>query len=142
MVFAQRYGFEAIYSIELDRALYEQAVERFRGFSHIEILQGDSGDVLPVLLAQFDRTCLFWLDGHYSGGGTARGESETPVMKELVAILAHPLQHVILIDDARLFTGHEGYPSIADLREWVARRRPEYTMTVEGDVIRLVGTER
>ena len=38
---------------------------------------------------------------------------------------AHPVRrHLVLIDDARLFTGTAGYPTIEELRGWIARERP------------------
>ena len=45
-----------------------------------EILQGDSTDVLPEVVEKMDEPTLFWLDGHYSGGITASGEQETPIV--------------------------------------------------------------
>ena len=139
MVAASEKCFQAIYSIELDDALFEKAAERFRSISHIRVIKGDSGDVLPVLLDQIDGPCLFWLDGHYSGAGTGRGEEDTPVSKELEAILSHNCgKHVVLIDDARLFTGLDGYPTLAGVRKMLISRQAEWVMKTEHDIIRLV----
>jgi len=56
---------------------------------------------------------LFWLDGHYSGEGTACGDQVSPILQELDLIKAHPRRdHCILIDDSRLFTGVDGYPTL------------------------------
>lgn len=141
MVFAQQFQFDELYSIELDQTLFQRATERFRTQPHIRILQGDSGKVLPVLIPGIGRRCLFWLDGHYSGGETARGESDTPVMQELEAIFADPRDHVILIDDARLFTGKDGYPTLERLRSWVLERTKGYSVTMEDDIIRIVKSD-
>ena len=44
----------------------------------------------------------FWLDGHWAGGGTARGKYESPLIQELEAIGRHHIKtHTILIDDIR-----------------------------------------
>jgi hypothetical protein len=49
---------------------------------------------------------LFWLDGHFCGGVSAHGDKGTPILEELNLILSHRVkEHVILIDDARLFNG-------------------------------------
>ena len=66
-------NFEHIVSIELDKELYENAAKFFRKDKHIEIIQGDSSKVLPEILKNINQRCLFWLDGHFSGGITAKG---------------------------------------------------------------------
>jgi hypothetical protein len=44
---------------------------------------------------------MFWLDRHYSGGFTAKGEKDCPIIEELDAISnGSHLKHSILIDDA------------------------------------------
>ena len=57
------------------------------GYQHVYILQGDSTHVLSAILGKISQPCLFWLDAHCSGGQTARGELETPIMWELSCIL-------------------------------------------------------
>jgi hypothetical protein len=47
--------------------------------------------------------------------------------------------HVALIDDARLFDGTDDYPTLDDLRRWLAERRPAWVMEVADDIIRLHG---
>ena len=79
MVEAQRDHFKKIYSIELSEKLFNKAQKRFKDHLHIKIVQGDSGTVLNKLMAEIDRPALFWLDGHYSGGITAKGDKECPV---------------------------------------------------------------
>ncbi len=122
MVFALRNAFQKIYSIELSADLCKKARTRFSKFDHIEIWQGDSGSILPSLLKEIDKPCLFWLDSHYSSGITARGELETPIMKEISGILGHPHapRHVLLIDDARCFKGEGDYPALGLLKDFLA----------------------
>jgi len=138
MVAAVRKHFERIYSIELGPELAERARDRFAGDPGVTILCGDSGTVLPGLLGTIERPCIFWLDGHYSGGNTALGEVATPILRELDGILdLAPGSHVILIDDARLFTGEDGYPRLEDVSELLRHRRPSAAFAVEDDVIRI-----
>jgi hypothetical protein len=130
--------FRRIYSIELSKELFENARERFLSRESVTLLQGDSAEVLPRLLVQIDEPCLFWLDAHYSGGGTAQGRVLTPIFEELERILNHPLwTHVILIDDACDFVGAEGYPTIAELKDFVCARRPGWKFHVRDDIIRI-----
>lgn len=57
---------------------------------------------MPQIVAELGHPALFWLDGHYSGGGTAKGKQETPISLELRAVLDAPASvRVFLIDDVR-----------------------------------------
>ena len=138
MVHAMKKYFSKIISFELDQKLAAQAQERFADNDHIQIIQGDSGKLLGDYLATINEPCLFWLDGHYSGGITAKGSLETPIKNELNAILSHRVPgHVILIDDARCFTGENDYPMLDELKTFVAERKPNHKFSVETDVIRI-----
>ena len=138
MVHAMRKLFARILSFELDPNLAAQAQQRFANDNHIQIIQGDSGKLLGEHIANINEPCLFWLDGHYSGGITAKGSLETPIKNELSAILSHPVDgHVILIDDARCFTGANDYPTIDELQAFVAERKPNHKFSAEHDVIRI-----
>src|ERR1700733_2673124 len=83
---ALREQFQQLYSIELSHELAVRAQYRFRKHSKIKIIEGDSGAVLPTLLSNIHTRCLFWLDGHYSGGVTAQGNIDTPINQELKII--------------------------------------------------------
>ncbi|PTY02947.1 hypothetical protein DB346_08015 [Verrucomicrobia bacterium LW23] len=136
MIHAVAPHFGKIISIELDQRLWQRARTRFADRPHITLLQGDSGTVLGEVQPTLDAPCLFWLDGHYSGSATARGESDTPIVAELNHIFASSqLPHVILIDDARLFGTAADYPTFEYVRNLTAERRPGWTVTLEDDVI-------
>ena len=138
-VFACLGSFDRIYSIELATELFQRASDRFAGDSHVEILQGDSTYVLPAILEKISEPCLFWLDGHYSCGTTAQGEQDTPIRAELRAILDHRVKgHVVLIDDARLFAGRNGYPTLSDVKEVVLCTNPLACYSVKDDIVRLL----
>jgi hypothetical protein len=139
MVAAQQRNFSRIYSIELDHVLYQAAKERFSSNPSVTIIEGDSGLVLPKLLDEIAGPCLFWLDGHYSAGVTAKGDRDTPISAELSAIVRHSCRdHIILIDDARCFNGEHDYPRIEDLIESLRAQRPGVEIIVDTDVIRVV----
>lgn len=137
MVEAQRENFKKIYSIELSERLFTKAKKRFKAFSHITILQGDSGIVLNKLVPSIDQPAIFWLDGHYSGGITALGEKECPVPEELNAILESKFDHVILIDDARLFNGTNDYPTIEEIKGIFRAKGKNYNIETRDDIIRI-----
>ena len=124
MLEATRHRFRLLHSIELDAGLTATAKLRFAGRNHIHIHQGDSATVLPSLIAQLPSDpVVFWLDGHYSGPGTAKGNSVTPILQELAVIAgSRGKRDAIIIDDVRLFGGDPAYPTLAALRKNIAER--------------------
>lgn len=95
-------GFSCIYSIELSASLHAHCKNRFAWNPGVHLVLGDSSTVLSLVLDTIDAPATFWLDGHYSSGITARGKTNTPILKELEAIAQHPIKnHTILIDDVR-----------------------------------------
>ena len=135
--------FDRVLSIELDGRLWENAVQRFRAQPQVTIMQGDSGEVLAHALARFDGPCLFWLDGHYSGGTTAKAERNTPILAELQAIRRYMNPyHVILIDDARLFDGTDDYPTHDKVVDMLQAMNPEYTVRVVDDMYQAFAVKR
>lgn len=116
MVEASASHFRNVYTIELDPSLHRRAVSRLGHLPNVTFLLGDSGSILSDVLRQVSGPAVFWLDGHYSGGVTARGEDDTPVLRELAQIFAaNRSGDVLLIDDARCFDGRNDYPTIEAL---------------------------
>lgn len=138
MVTAQLKNFKKIFTIELSEELYNNALIKFRKNENVEIFKGDSGKLLPDVLAMLKSRSIFWLDGHYSAGITARGEKASPIYEELEAIFNNNnYKHVILIDDARCFNGENDYPTILELKNYIKRRNPSYCFEIKDDIIRL-----
>jgi hypothetical protein len=138
MVEAMKHVFQKIYSIELSQELYEKAQQRFAGQGSIHLIQGDSGVELGKLMDQIDQPTLFWLDGHYSAGITAKGEKDTPIYEELSHVFGLPQKgHVILIDDARCFGKDPAYPSLEEMTEFIRSKRPDAGIEVKDDSIRI-----
>jgi hypothetical protein len=51
--------------------------------------------------------------------------------------MANNLEHVLLIDDAHLFNGQHGYPDIEFLDKLIKKYRPEYSVYLENNIIRV-----
>lgn len=101
-------GFEEVYSIELAPNHYKQCRMRFKHNPQVHLYFGDSSVVLKTILETITEPVTFWLDGHYSWGTTAKGATNTPILKELEIIAQHPIKtHTILIDDVRQFGAME-----------------------------------
>jgi len=136
MIAAQVPRFDRLTTIELDPNLYEKACQRFCDCKKVQVLRGNSRNVLPHVLESLTEPTLFWLDGHYSGGITAREESDTPIVEELTAIFSgYPHPHVILIDDARLFRKGSDYPSLEFVSHMLQQYRAGWKLSVADDVI-------
>jgi hypothetical protein len=136
MVAYCRTSFSTIYSIEIDSELAANAQRRFRNDRNIRVLHGDSGKLLPGILSEVNEPAVFWLDGHFSGPGTGRGEKDTPLEEELDAIAQHHIKkHVILIDDARLF-GTTDYPALEILKRKLIAINPQCRLEVSDDILR------
>jgi len=145
MLAAMREDFDSLTSIELSEELFRRAQVRFAGDPKITLLNGDSKDVLEGLVPSIDQPTLFWLDAHYSGAWhedfeeTAGGDRPLPIYEELEAVFASDYQHVVFIDDARLFTpAHENWPSVEDIRSFVKEHQPDRTVLVSEDIIRVL----
>ena len=138
MIYAMKDHFREIYSIELSDQFYKRAGIAFRNYPHVHLVPGNSAHALGGVMDRISERCLFWLDGHYSGGITASAEDRSPIRAELEVILRHPVKdHVILIDDANCFDGEHGYPSIFEMYQLVVNRFPQYEMQVFDNVIQL-----
>jgi hypothetical protein len=139
MVEAQKTRFKKIVSIELGVDLYKKAKKRFSNVKNVIIVQGDSGKVLPKILLDINEPAIFWLDGHYSAGITAKGDKECPIFEELDSIFnSKKFNHILLIDDARCFIGEGDYPTIEKLTEYIRSKNEKYKVEVKYDIIRYV----
>jgi len=139
MVEAQKTRFKKIFSIELGVDLFEKAKRRFINDQNVTIIQGDSGKVIAKIIHDLNEPAIFWLDAHYSLGITAKGDKECPIFEELNAILNDKKNnHILLIDDARLFIGQSDYPTLEKLTSYVIGRNKNYLVEVKHDIIRYV----
>lgn len=142
--------FKSIHTIELSERLFKSSKDKLSQFKNIHCYLGDSANMLPIILEQTasDNVMIF-LDAHWSGGtATARGEDNTPILRELKAIQNHlPKKFVIIIDDVREFCGFPnkrryyclgGYPSIQQLRKRLQLIAPDHDFFINGDLALVV----
>lgn len=142
MIAATLDRFDHIYSIEIDPRWARAAQARFRRASgKVHILLGDSGKVLPEIIEKLPDRALFFLDGHYSGPQTGRGDSDTPVLAEIDVIARYRVGRgdVIIIDDARLFGRLPSYPNLQKFQA-LLRERLGGTVLVADDAIVVLPT--
>lgn len=136
MAYGMRKKYKKITTIELSDYYYEYAKKRLKNNNNIKIIKGDSEKEIKKFLKSLKEPCVFWLDGHFSFGKTAKSKINTPIVNELKSILNHSInKHVILIDDAREFKGKDDYPKINKIKKML--KGSDYTMEIKYDIIRI-----
>lgn len=133
--------FDSIHTIEMHQPNYRHATIKLKPYEHIKTYLGDSAEVLRELVVEIEEPALFFLDAHYSGGGTARGEIDTPVLEELRIIASRKQdEDIVIVDDRRLFKGeafhtedYADYPTEEQLLEIVCTEFSNHHMISFGD---------
>ena len=125
-----------VISIEIDDTLYQKAAARFADDAGVQIVHGDCSKELLVVLATLREPAVFWLDGHYSGAGTGKGDLEDPILVSLGQITTHPVkEHVIFIDDARNFDGRGGRPDLSEVCSRLKTINRNYILRIQNDIV-------
>lgn len=129
--------FDRVFTIELDAQLAEGAKSYLHRYPNVEVFQGDAIDWLPKILSRDDAAAaVIFLDGHYSGGDTAKGKLPEPALIELEQIAAFRERVCgIVIDDFRLFGTEQGFPTKTALVSTIERtfRHPTFELKAHAD---------
>lgn len=127
-------GFERVISIEIDEHLHKQAKAKFAGDARVELLFGDTVQLLPDILRSLEDRATFWLDAHRSGP-LLGGYIPYPIMQELAMIEGHAIKdHTILIDDRRLIPT-EWQMHEAEVHAAIMKINPAYRISYANGVI-------
>jgi hypothetical protein len=116
---------DRVISVELDPQLFEAARRRFADEPGVEILHGDATEVIPDVVSRLTEPPLIWLDGHFSGGETARGEVVEPALAILDRLSSRPPGSTIVVDDLRLFGLAPDFPTLDGLVAHARRAFPD-----------------
>lgn len=96
--------FSRVYTIEISWNLHNQAKRALSDLENVTPLFGDSRILLRQLLPDLKgEKCVFWLDGHWSGGETYGRFDECPLLEELQVVNQYGSGNIVLVDDARYF---------------------------------------
>ena len=106
-------GFSKIISLEIDGA----AVGRERGrykvqvdSGQVEIIHGDTAQIMGDVLAKIQEPVTFWLDAHLESDHPQQfnGKQHCPLYAELTFIMNHQIKtHTIMVDDMKIIgTNH------------------------------------
>jgi len=107
------HNFAHIYTMEVAYKFYIIAGAKLRKYANVQLFLGYSQEILWDLLPKIPESALIWLDAHWSKDLKYERTKDTtcPVISELAAISVHDNNHVVLIDDLRLFGTEFGWPS-------------------------------
>lgn len=105
---------DQLISVELHDGLFAAAEQRFALHPNVTLIHGDSLIEIPKVVANCSGAPLVFLDGHFSGDGTAEGEEMEPAESTLSRLAGvTPAGTTIVIDDLRLFgSGLSGFPQL------------------------------
>lgn len=105
---------DQVISVELHDGLFAAAQKRFALQPNVTLVHGDSLVEIPKIVANCSSAPLVFLDGHFSGAGTAKGQEMEPAESTLGRLAdVAPAGTTIVIDDLRLFgSGLSGFPQL------------------------------
>jgi len=102
-IFSLEPYFNKLYTIEFSEKYYNNTKNQYSG-SKINFILGDSSIVFENLLPNITDKCIFFLDGHWSGGDTGHSIKDCPLDEEITHINnLFTNDAIIIIDDFRLF---------------------------------------
>lgn len=134
---ALKAGFPCVYSVDISQFNFGWCSCRWRELNtKVYLYCDDSREFLRKTLPGITTRCTFWLDAHWCGGnGELEGRDggtpeDVPLLEELKIIAEHSVKnHTILIDDVRLMTGKDGWPTKKIVRAALERINPDYVLT-------------
>ena len=128
-----------VYSIEPSKKYFNLSSKNLKAIKNIELINDISENGIKTILDSIDtrRNVCFWLDGHFSGADTYKGQEDTPIMKELHLIANYFDKFInfrILIDDFRLFdfsykAKKEKYPDKSELIKWAEKNNLQWSIS-------------
>jgi hypothetical protein len=140
--------FGRVVTIEAHEPLFSAARTRLQPLRNVEVVPGHSASVLMTLVPRLPSRSMFWLDAHWSGAGTAGEDEECPLLEEITMIDSSRYQHVIIVDDARMFINPpppphrpDHWPSIGTVVDHLRARFSDAYIAICDDVIVRVPAE-
>ena len=117
---ALNHGFDDVYSIEIDKELYDRAITKYAFNAGVNIIHGSSHEKIKDLLS-LDDNCLFWLDAHFPSADCNKKsytdekdmEIRAPLQTEieLLSQRKNKYKDVIIADDFWLYNTEHKYES-------------------------------
>jgi len=108
--------FKNVHTIENSKAIFDDNIELIKKYPQINFHYGHSKVILTQILENLKSEAIIWLDAHWSGMDTYGENDECPLIDEINTIITSNPNHIILIDDARLFLMPPPLPHLA--KQW------------------------
>ena len=102
--------FDKIVTIEFSEEIFNQTYDKYTDFKNVNFLFGDSRKCLEQILPDVQQS-IIWLDAHWCSNGSYGEKDQCPLVTEIELINRFDKDHVILIDDARLFLAPPPLPN-------------------------------
>jgi predicted O-methyltransferase YrrM len=104
-------GFDTIISIEINAQLAQAAREKYKNIPQVQIIEGNSAEVIDTICKQIQEPILFWLDAHFPGADAglcghldeADYNARVPLEKELESIYNRNKKDIIICDDLWMY---------------------------------------
>lgn len=120
--FKDRY--KEYHTIEIVESFYNKTKKLFSDDENVRFYLGNSPIVLKYILTSINEPATFWLDAHYQGGQQP-GNTFAPIKSELEVIKQHHINnHMIMIDDVRLF--HTYGTNVSEVKDILKSINPDY----------------
>jgi hypothetical protein len=113
-------GFEQVFSVEEDPAIFAVAYNRYRGNNRVVLACCDSPTFLRTVLPTIRSKAVVYLDAH--------SVERNPLLEELAVLAEQPRRdHTLLIDDVRMFGSPDWHGLAAEeIRKFVLQVNSEY----------------
>lgn len=140
--------FNTVSTIENSDTLFRQVKEKYSHISNIHFYYGDTRVKLKEIMSAMDSAGIFWLDAHWSGQKTYGENDECPLLDELEIINSSRFDHIVFIDDARLFLSPpprphviDNWPDITTVLDVLQKKSKKRYIVITDDVILAVPYE-
>lgn len=134
---AKRLGFKTVHTIELDPARVVNSRKNLSMLEGVTVHEGDTVEILPLLLAKVKERATIFLDAHPVGEGDPCkiGKYRHPLLHELelLATTTGRRDHTIIVDDRHEFPL---YPTTDDeVANLLMAINPRYRVQIVADMV-------
>ncbi len=135
--------FENIFTVELNKKLYERSLKRLKKCDNVFCYNLSSEIFLKKIISKIKNQSIFFLDAHYSGPGTSKGSSTFSCLKELKEINKSKIKnHIIIIDDISDFSSFENNEKLSKIISALEKISKNYKFYFEYDMLFAIPDEK
>lgn len=106
--------FSKVITLEAAKPYFVKARQAFENIPNVSCLYGDSRSRMGDIVKTLQDPAIYWLDSHWCGSESYGEADQCPLLEEIKILNSSTVQHLIFIDDARLFTSPPPLPNRID----------------------------